>query len=207
MGVAVTAILVTLPRDLMRAADILGVLVLILITIFIYLVVRREKELDENGKQAPSGWGILGAISSLLTRLASGVKAIGASPTFYLALAASSFFIVFQVLALWFVMIGYGIALPIWTGAAVAMILLLGVAIPNAPSNIGTYQFFIVIGLTLFGVDKTTATGFSMVAFVVLTAPLWLLGSFAIARTGIKVRDIRSQISASVKRPPETLGR
>jgi hypothetical protein len=34
--------------------------------------------------------------------------------------------------------------------------------IPNAPANVGSYQFFSVLGLTLFGVDKTVAAGFSI---------------------------------------------
>jgi hypothetical protein len=82
----------------------------------------------------------------------------------------------------------------IWEGAAVLLIVHFGTAIPNAPSNIGTYQFFTVLGLMLFGVDKTTATGFSVAVFVILTVPLWVIGFIAVSRTGMSFRDIRSAI-------------
>jgi hypothetical protein len=76
----------------------------------------------------------------------------------------------------------------------------LGIAIPNTPSNVGTYQFFVVVGLTLFEIDKTTASGFSVVAFIVLTIPLWILGFIAITHTGMRLRDIQNEISRLIKR-------
>lgn len=75
-----------------------------------------------------------------------------------------------------------------------ALIVRLGTAIPGAPSNIGTYQFFCVVGLTLFGVDKTLATGFSVVVFFLLTLPLWALGLLAVSRSGTTLPALRDQI-------------
>jgi hypothetical protein len=71
----------------------------------------------------------------------------------------------------------------------------LGTAIPGAPANAGSYPFFPVVGLTLFGVEKTRAAGFSVVVFVLLTVPLWVIGFFAIGRSGITVFAIRNQVS------------
>jgi hypothetical protein len=52
-----------------------------------------------------------------------------------------------------------------------------------------------VIALTLFGIDKTFATGFSVVVFVVLTVPLWVLGSLALGRsTGATLASIRTHV-------------
>ena len=59
------------------------------------------------------------------------------------------------------------------TGLAVFIIVHLGTLVPGAPANVGSYQFFTVLGLTLFGVEKAAAAGFSFVVFTVLTAPLW----------------------------------
>jgi hypothetical protein len=42
----------------------------------------------------------------------------------------------------------------------------LGTAIPNPPANIGTFQFFCVLALSFFGVEKTVAAGFSIVYFL-----------------------------------------
>jgi uncharacterized protein (TIRG00374 family) len=200
IGVGITVFLVDLPKNLVHAADILGVLVLIFIAIFILLVIHKEWQLETSQNQVRHSSKIINIIGDTLNKLASGIKDIGTHSSFYFGLIVSPMFLICQIFALWFIMIGYGLNLNIWAGSAIMMILLLGIAIPNAPSNVGTYQFFTVIGLTLFGIDKTTATGFSVVAFIVLTLPLWIMGSIALIRTGMKLRDIRIEISKLIKR-------
>jgi hypothetical protein len=64
---------------------------------------------------------------------------------------------------------------------------------------VGAYQFFTVLGLTLFGVEKTLATGFSVVAFVILTLPLLALGLTAITHAGISVSSLRTNMAAKYR--------
>jgi uncharacterized membrane protein YbhN (UPF0104 family) len=127
--------------------------------------------------------------------LATGLRCIGRSRYLYLSFLVSSLVLAFQIAAFWLVMRAYGLRLSIWHGAAVLLIVHLGTAIPSAPSNVGTYQFFVVVGLALFGVEKTLATGFSVVVFVILTAPLWALGLVAIGRVGLSWRKLRAQVT------------
>jgi ABC-type branched-subunit amino acid transport system permease subunit len=70
----------------------------------------------------------------------------------------------------------------------------LGTLIPNAPANVGSYQFFTVVGLTLFGVDETWATGFSLFAFTLLTLPLLIIGFVAFSRSGMSLAAIRQEL-------------
>jgi hypothetical protein len=67
---------------------------------------------------------------------------------------------------------GYRLDLPVSAGIIVFLIVRLGTALPNAPANVGSFQFFTVFGLSLFGVNQTHAAGFSLVVFLILTAPL-----------------------------------
>ena len=83
-------------------------------------------------------------------------------------------------------------------GIAVFLIVHLGTALPSAPANIGTYQFFTVLGLTLLGVDKTSAAGFSLVVFALLSAPLWALGFWAFGRSGLTLFDVRARLGKSL---------
>ena len=62
----------------------------------------------------------------------------------------------------------------------VLLVINLGVSLPNAPANVGAYQFFCVLGLSVFQVEKTTATGFSIFAFLALTFPFVFLGFAAL---------------------------
>jgi hypothetical protein len=73
------------------------------------------------------------------------------------------------------------IKLSIGAAAIVFLVIRLGTALPNAPANVGSFQFFTVLGLRLFGEEKTVAAGFSIVYFLALTVPLWVLGLLAIS--------------------------
>jgi len=108
-------------------------------------------------------------------------------------------FLVGQILSYWFVMLAYGFNLSFWHGAAVFLIVHIGTAIPSAPSNVGTYQFFAVVGLTLFGISRASAASFSVVVFLILTIPLWIIGFWVFSHLGLSLKKIQTEIAALAK--------
>jgi uncharacterized protein (TIRG00374 family) len=200
LGIGLTAIFVPLPRDLVEAGDILGIIVLVFTGLFIYVVFRKRKALSEGVSEKPLVWKPIRLIMPFIGRMDDGLRNIGMSPLFYASFGISVFILVFQALAFWLAMLAYGLSAPFWVGAVVFLIVHLGTVIPNAPANVGTYQFFCVIGLTIFGIEKTLATGFSVVVFVLLTIPLWLIGFFALSRSGTTLYAIRGEVNALLQR-------
>jgi hypothetical protein len=82
-------------------------------------------------------------------------------------------------------------------GALVVLLVInLGVSLPNAPANVGSYQFFCVLGLSVFQVEKSTATAFSVFAFIALTFPFIFLGFAALVRSGFSLRSMRQQVTS-----------
>ena len=195
LAIGLTAILVPLPKNLLEAGDVLGVIVLIATALFVFVVLRTQKSGTGPGDEMAKGLGFWRRAGSVVTDLARGLKAIGLSRPFYLATIVSLFMLGLQAVSFWLVMWAYGLPLSLWLGAVVFLIVHLGTALPNAPANVGTYQFFTVVGLTLFGVDKTLATGFSVVVFVLLTFPLWILGFVALSQSGMTLLTIRKEIA------------
>ncbi len=102
-----------------------------------------------------------------------------------IAFVSSGLLLLGQMLAFWCSLRGFGLSLSLLVAIATVVVIQLGTAIPNAPGNVGTYQLACVAGLTLFGVDKTTATAFSIVVFVLLTLPVWCFGGLALAHAGV----------------------
>jgi len=182
LTVGLTVLFVPLPRYLVDAEEALAAIVFVATAVFLFAVFRKRTP----PKKEP------GRLRRLLDGLSGGIADIGRSRRLYASFGVSALLLLLQILAYWLVMRGYGMVLSFWQGAAVLLILHLGTAAPGAPSNVGTYQFFTVLGLTLFGVDKTAATGFSVVVFVILTIPLWAIGSLAFARAGLTLRNVRS---------------
>jgi uncharacterized membrane protein YbhN (UPF0104 family) len=185
IGIGLTAMFVRLPANLLRAGDVLGIAVLIAAAVLLYAAFHGRREGGDQGVPGTAGF-----IETFVLRL----RMMGRSRLFYTAFAFSAVYLMAQILSFWLVMRAYGLALNVWAGAATLLIIHLGTAIPNTPANIGTYQFFCVLGLTLFGIDKSTAAGFSVVVFVALTIPLWIAGFLSLSRSGITTRDIRQYV-------------
>jgi hypothetical protein len=199
-GIIITALFVQLPKDFRDAVNTLGIALVILVALFLYLLVFRRKNGNTAKERIVTGWHPLRKLRYYSITIANDIRDIGASRLFYFSLIGSGVMLIFQIIAFWLVMEAYGLNLSVWAGSAVLLLLHLGTVIPNAPSNIGTYQFFCVVGLTYFGIDKTIATGFSVVVFIILTIPLWAIGLFAIGRSGMTVKEIRQEINGIMKK-------
>lgn len=193
VAIGCAALFVPLPPELLKAADVLGVIVVIAAALLFYVAVRqRNLAWLEQGQH--SSRRSVRFVASLLTRLAEGLKGMGRTRAFYYSLAWSLILLVSQALAFWFVMLACDLPVSFPIGIAVFLIVHLGTAIPNAPANVGAFQFFTVLGLTLFGIDKATAAGFSIVVFLMLTLPLLLLGFVAISASGTSLLRIRREL-------------
>jgi hypothetical protein len=195
------SLFVSFPGGFARAAKIFGVIISFLSIAFMAgaIYLNRVPVLPEGAHP------LRHRIRKKLAPLLEGIRVLGASAGFYRAAATSPLIPTIQILALWAMSRAYGIGLEIGPIAAVLLIINFGVALPNAPANVGSYQFFCVLGLTLFGVEKTRAAGFSIVARLLMTIPFLLCGFIALVRSGLSVRDIRSRTSemfGSPEAPP-----
>jgi len=197
IGLGVTAILVPLPRDLDRAADIFGMIILGLVGLALFLTIGRRKR--GAGEAVVRGPKPLRWVASALNSLRDGFGSIGLSRKFFQAFFISMSLTAFQAVGFWCITRAYGLHFSFWIGAAIFFIVVFGTALPNAPANIGTHQFFSVVGLTLFGVGKSTAAGFSIVAFILLTLPPFAIGFIALSKSGITLAAIRQKIRQMAK--------
>lgn len=217
MGISLTIFLVPLPRHMVEAGDLFWIGILVVLCLVALLVFKGRGVSPNGARQIEGGvyeepgahtadasggfrsftlWRRLSnAVVTLVRRLSLELHVIGWSRGMLLAFALSLAMLLLQGASLWLVMLAYGLREPFAVGIAVFLIVHLGTALPSAPANIGTYQFFTVLGLTLLGVDKTSAAGFSLVVFAVLSAPLWALGFWAFAHSGLTLVGMRTELN------------
>ncbi len=131
------------------------------------------------------------SVRRMLFEVAEGMGRLGTGKLLSEAGFYSLLLLASQALSFWLIIRAAGFGLSVWAGAVVLLIVHLGTAIPNAPANIGSYQFFCIVGLGLFGVKKSQATALAFVIFLILTIPLWLLGWVALHRTQLSLEEIR----------------
>jgi uncharacterized protein (TIRG00374 family) len=189
LGFLVLTAFVALPGYLVQASNVLAV-VLVFVAVLLGIVMFRKHHAHAAVKQ--SRW------SEMLWHVVEGLHSMGNSPWFIAAAAASLLYLSLQIIPIYALMQGYGLEVGMGAAAAVLVILRLGTILPQAPGNVGAFQFFTVVALRLFGVDKATATGFATMMFVVVTLPLWLGGLIAVAITGLRIRDLQQHAQSTL---------
>jgi len=142
-----------------------------------------------------TGWG------PRVKVLVEDLHLMGRSFSFYAAAAASLPYLLIQAIPVYAMIRGYDLDLTVWQTMVVLVVFRLGTAIPQLPGNVGLSQTALVIGLALFGVDKTTATGLSMMTWGVITAPLVVAGFIALLLTGGNIAELHRRAKAHVSEP------
>jgi uncharacterized protein (TIRG00374 family) len=174
-----------------RAADTLGVIILALLIVVVAVVLHIEFRLGRGKSKEPGERRVPGRVMQAMIVL----HAMGTAPSFYPAVAVSLLIPLSQAMALWVLMHSYGLQLSFMAAVVVLLVINLGVSLPNAPANVGSYQFFCVLGLSIFQVEHSRATGFSIFAFIALTLPFVFLGFAALFRSGLSLRTMRERVS------------
>ena len=118
------------------------------------------------------------------------------------AFLASGLFLLAQGLAFWAVTRASHLTLGVAAAFVVMLVVRVGTMIPGAPANLGTHQYSTVLGLSVYGVPHATAAGFSLVVFVVLTAPLLVIGFAACVNAGLNWSSV--QIAQRPLEPAES---
>lgn len=180
-GIAASALFVPLPASLRRGAWILAAVAAFgLIALFVLLF------------RPPRGL-LLKWLPALRQQLHDAAR----TGALWRGFLASGLLLAAQILAFWAILRACSLPFGIGVAAVVLLVVHLGTAIPNTPANVGSYQFFVVFGLSLFSADKSAAAAFSLVVFVLLTVPLWLLGFLALRSTGSSLAQLRREAAAA----------
>jgi uncharacterized protein (TIRG00374 family) len=181
---------VSVPRYLRDLGFVIGG-VLIVAAVLIGIVMFKKHR--AHAAVAGSRW------SEALWHVVEGLHAMGNSRSFLAAAGVSFLYFATQALPIYALMQSYGLDLSLGAAAIVLVILRLGTVLPQAPSNVGAFQFFTVVGLSLVGIEKTVATGFATMMFFVVTVPLWLGGLLAITLAGVKIKDLQRDAQTSLQ--------
>jgi len=173
-----------LPGYLVAGARALGLVLLIVAGAAIFAALRKT---HASRAISRSRW------ARLLRTVFNSTHDMLRSKTFLYAALLSLAFLALQVVPVYALLRGFGIQLGLWPAMAVLIILRLGSVPPQAPSNVGTFQFFTVVGLRLFDVPRPDATAFATLLFLVVTVPLWIGGFIALLATRMRLGEIRAQ--------------
>lgn len=188
-GFFAVAMAFRLPKSMVSGALIFAAVIAVIVSVWVVLVLRGRK------RRNPFAW----KREQRKTGFVDALVMMGRPRVIAAAGAVSCLSMVFLISAMWMLMKGSGFDLPVMAAATVFLIIRVGTAIPNAPGNLGSYQFFCVLGMGLFGVNKSAAAAFSLLTFGVFTAPLLLGGAIAVAASGFTFRSLRAAAGSEAR--------
>lgn len=136
--------------------------------------------------------------------LVDDIHAMGSSRTFFYSFLASPVYLLLQAVPIFAILRAYGFEDNVFEMAGVLMVVLrLGTVVPNAPGNLGTFQFLAAQGLAMFVSDQAMTIRFSFILWGVVTLPLLLAGFTALFVTGFKLSELQRQAQAVVDAPEQ----
>ena len=123
--------------------------------------------------------------------IASGLPLLRDWRAVTLCVSTAAGMILVQAVILWLALRAFHVHLDLLQVAAVQAVISMGTLVPSTPGNLGSWQMACVLGLTMFGVEHTTAATFSMVVFVVLSLPTLVGGVVALATSPLNLTQLR----------------
>lgn len=192
-GIGLVAFSLPLPSDVIRAAKLFGAIVLAGTVITVLVVLRRKDTGAGGASPTDSPMKPIQRIRMTLGLLTGGVRDIAHSGLLVPVLVLSFLKLGVQMMAFLGFLEAYHFHLPLLASAAVFLAGYLGTCVPSTPAGTGTFQLFVVAALVVFGINKSVAAGFALLAFVSITVPLATAGFFALAQSGMQLKEMRNQ--------------
>jgi len=182
--------LARLPQFLINGGYILGLMIAILGAVLGYVMYAKKQSLD-----LVFGWVWPRWFNTLIDDL----HLIGHSRYLYYSFLVSGGYLLSQMLPIYALVKASDLDVP-WTASFTMMVLLrLTSIIPQAPGNLGSFQWVAARTLIMFGLFAAHAKRFSLILWAVVTIPLILIGCIALGITGVNMTQLHRQATAAAK--------
>src|ERR1700761_1274050 len=179
-----------LPAVLLNGGYILGVMIVLVSAVLGYAMFAKKQSLDLFFGLTWPRW---------FNTLIEDLHLIGHSRYLYFSFLVSGLFILSQILPIYTLVIANRLAVH-WTASFTMMVLLrLSSIVPQAPGNLGSFQWVTARTLIMFGLAAGHAKRFSLILWAVVTLPLIVAGFLALAFAGINMTHLQREATAAAK--------
>lgn len=179
-----------LPGVLLKGGYILGVLIVLLGLILGYAMYAKTQSL-----------GLVFGLSwpKWFNTLIEELHLIGHSRYLYYTFLVSGLYLLAQMLPIYAVV--RASSLPVsWMASFTMMVLLrLSAIVPQAPGNLGSFQWVTARTLMMWGLGVGHAKRFSLILWAVVTIPLIVIGFIAVAMEGINLTHLHREATSAAK--------
>ncbi|HEX4228089.1 MAG TPA: lysylphosphatidylglycerol synthase transmembrane domain-containing protein [Bryobacteraceae bacterium] len=183
-----------LPVVLIKGGYILGFIIVLAGLILGFAMYAKQQQLDVFFGIAWPGW---------FNTLIEDLHLIGHSRYLYFAFFASGAYLLAQVLPVYALVKANNLPVPLAASFTMMVLLRLSAVVPQAPGNLGSFQWVAARTLIMFGLGTRHSKDFSMILWAVVTLPLILIGFLCLTATGMKMGHLHREASAAARKPKE----
>ena len=177
-----------MPGVLLKGGYILGALIVILGAILGYAMYAKKQSLDLFFGMSLPHW---------FNTLIEDLQLIGHSRYLYYSFFVSGAFMIAQVFPIYALVLANDLPVP-WTASFMMMVLLrLTSIVPQAPGNLGSFQWVAAHTLMLFKLATGHARRFSLILWAIVTIPMIIVGFVALALEGINITNLHREARAA----------
>jgi hypothetical protein len=179
-----------LPPMLVSGGYVLGVVIVVAAAVLGFAMYARQQSLD-----VLFGWSWPAWFNTLIQDL----QLVGHSRYLYYCFLVSGAYLLAQILPIYLLIQATDLHLK-WTVSFALMVLLrLSSIVPQAPGNLGSFNWVVARTLIVFGVLAAHAKRFSFILWVVVTLPLIIIGSIALAVTGVNMTHLHREATEAAQ--------
>jgi glycosyltransferase 2 family protein len=169
---------------------ILGIMILICGAVLGYAMYAKKQSIDLFFGMSWPRW---------FNTLIEDLRLIGHSRYLYFSFLVSGAFMLGQIVPIYTLILASHLQVP-WSASFVMMVVIrLSSIVPQAPGNIGSFQWVAYRTLVMFGLAAGLAKRFSLILWAVVTIPLIVVGLVAITLEGINMTRLRREATAAAK--------
>jgi uncharacterized protein (TIRG00374 family) len=98
------------------------------------------------------------------------------------------------------VILAFDLQVPVAATVFIMCITALGMTVPSSPGYIGVWEYIIILGLSLFGVDKSHALSYALVLHFSVYMTTTAMGVFSLWRESVAMAILRKEVLTEGKR-------
>jgi uncharacterized protein (TIRG00374 family) len=135
--------------------------------------------------------GIVSKIAGFMIKFVTGLEMLRSKSQILLVLLLSGMIWSIEVVNYFIVMKCFGIQFTIGAAAFTLVVANLGIMIPSSPGNVGTMQYFIILGLSVYGLTKDVALAYALVLHGLMYLSITILGIYFLYQMGLSFKSIK----------------
>jgi uncharacterized protein (TIRG00374 family) len=174
---------------LIRRAGLAALLVNLILLVVLVAIERNPAQADRLAawcaRVLPARIGPRAA--SLLRNFAAGLGVFRHGPGLFWVTVHSLILFLVTAVGLALCMAAFRLTVPWYAGIVMLVVTAFGIMVAPTPGYLGAIQYACVLGLSLFGVDRTTAFSFSLYYHLTQFLPITVVGLYYLGRQGLSL--------------------